>query len=251
MYAPSPAGTALVVMMPRSVPACASVRHIVPLQVPSTSLGRKRCLISSEPWLIIALYAPCESPGYMLNDRLDGAEHLLHDEADRFRQPLPAVRRVGHDAGPSAGGVLRVGLLESGRRPHVAVHEVHALGVARLVDREEHLLADRRALGEHGVDHVGRGVLEARERRRAGPRRARRAAGTGCRRAGPCTRAWTASSEAMVRNSGRSFKLSRRAGTGQDQIVTAASCFGRSATGRPSGLLDFGSPVRVPGGRTS
>ena len=71
VYAPSAAGIAFVLMMPRSVPACASVRHIVPPQVPSISLGRKRSLSSSDPWLSRALTAPCVSPGYMLNDRFE------------------------------------------------------------------------------------------------------------------------------------------------------------------------------------
>ena len=38
---PSPVGTALVRIRPRSVPHCGSVRHMVPDQDPSASLGRK------------------------------------------------------------------------------------------------------------------------------------------------------------------------------------------------------------------
>ena len=37
---PSPCGSALVRSSPRSVPQCGSVRHIVPVQTPLTSLGR-------------------------------------------------------------------------------------------------------------------------------------------------------------------------------------------------------------------
>jgi len=57
-YAPSPAGTACVRMMPRSVPACASVRHIVPPHVPSTRRGRKRRLSSSSPHWFSSRSAP-------------------------------------------------------------------------------------------------------------------------------------------------------------------------------------------------
>ncbi len=39
-YAPSASGSARVRRMPRSVPQCGSVRHIVPVHTPDTSLGR-------------------------------------------------------------------------------------------------------------------------------------------------------------------------------------------------------------------
>ncbi len=40
LYEPSSSGSALVRRMPRSVPQCGSVRHIVPVHSPDTSLGR-------------------------------------------------------------------------------------------------------------------------------------------------------------------------------------------------------------------
>lgn len=45
-YEPSPLGSALVRRMPRSVPQCGSVRHIVPVHSPDTSFGRY-CFCSS------------------------------------------------------------------------------------------------------------------------------------------------------------------------------------------------------------
>ena len=39
-YEPSPCGSAFVRSMPRSVPQCGSVRHIVPVHSPDTSFGR-------------------------------------------------------------------------------------------------------------------------------------------------------------------------------------------------------------------
>jgi hypothetical protein len=39
-YEPSACGSALLRRMPRSVPQCGSVRHIVPVHTPDTSFGR-------------------------------------------------------------------------------------------------------------------------------------------------------------------------------------------------------------------
>ena len=41
LYEPSSWGTALVEMMPRSVPACGSVRHMVPAHFPEASFEAK------------------------------------------------------------------------------------------------------------------------------------------------------------------------------------------------------------------
>jgi hypothetical protein len=49
-YEPSPFGSALVRRMPRSVPQCGSVRHIVPVHSPDTSFGRYCCCSSGAPW---------------------------------------------------------------------------------------------------------------------------------------------------------------------------------------------------------
>ena len=49
LYVPSPTGSALVRSSPRSVPQCGSVRHMVPVHSPLTSLGRKVFFCSSVP----------------------------------------------------------------------------------------------------------------------------------------------------------------------------------------------------------
>ncbi|MNT29571.1 hypothetical protein D3C72_1653200 [compost metagenome] len=51
---------------PRSVPQCASVRHIEPVHSPLVSLGRYRAFCASVPWACRASYAPCDRPGYMV-----------------------------------------------------------------------------------------------------------------------------------------------------------------------------------------
>ena len=43
-------GTARVLMMPRSVPQWASVRHMVPVHCPAVSLPRYNCFCSALPW---------------------------------------------------------------------------------------------------------------------------------------------------------------------------------------------------------
>jgi len=56
------AGSARVRRIPRSVPACGSVRHIVLVHSPVTSFCRKRALSSSLPWRVRASTAPSERP---------------------------------------------------------------------------------------------------------------------------------------------------------------------------------------------
>ena len=77
---------------------------------------------------------------------------------------MSAIRGVGRHSGPPTGGVLRVRLLEPTRRAHLAVLVRHPFRVPTQVDREEHLLADLGAFHQHGVDHVGRRLLETGER---------------------------------------------------------------------------------------
>ncbi len=66
---PSPAGSALVVSAPTSLPACGSVRFIVPLHSPEMSFGRYNALISSEAWCSSASIWPCVISGLRLSDR--------------------------------------------------------------------------------------------------------------------------------------------------------------------------------------
>ncbi len=51
--------------MPRSVPLCASVRHIVPDHSPLIIRGRYACLSASLPWAAIVSAALSLSPEYI------------------------------------------------------------------------------------------------------------------------------------------------------------------------------------------
>jgi hypothetical protein len=49
LYVPSACGSALVRSMPRSVPQCGSVKHMVPVHSPLVSLGKYRAFCSGVP----------------------------------------------------------------------------------------------------------------------------------------------------------------------------------------------------------
>src|SRR6185295_18206385 len=55
---------------PTSLPACGSVRHIVPANLPSNILGTYVACCSGVPNAMITSAAPWVSAGYMLNDVL-------------------------------------------------------------------------------------------------------------------------------------------------------------------------------------
>ncbi|MNC33882.1 hypothetical protein D3C75_822920 [compost metagenome] len=57
-------------MIPRSVPACGSVRHMEPAQTPAYMFGRYAAFSSSLAWALIDRQAPAVSIGYRPNDRL-------------------------------------------------------------------------------------------------------------------------------------------------------------------------------------
>ncbi|MCY1185708.1 hypothetical protein D3C81_1624780 [compost metagenome] len=57
--------------MPRSVPACGSVRHMEPAQIPAYMFGRYFSLSSSLAWALIDRQAPAVSIGYRPKARLD------------------------------------------------------------------------------------------------------------------------------------------------------------------------------------
>ncbi|MNN56899.1 hypothetical protein D3C81_1718590 [compost metagenome] len=57
-------------MIPRSVPACGSVRHMEPAQMPAYMFGRYAAFSSSLAWALIDRQAPAVSIGYRPNDRL-------------------------------------------------------------------------------------------------------------------------------------------------------------------------------------
>ncbi len=69
-HEPSPAGSALVRTAPTSLPACGSVRFIVPGHSPVSILGRYVWRSSSDPWCETASIAPCVSSGHSDNAML-------------------------------------------------------------------------------------------------------------------------------------------------------------------------------------
>ncbi len=91
--------------------------------------------------------------------------HLLDEEIERVRQPLPAVIGIGGERGPAALAEQRVGRLEALGRAHRAVLVGAALLVAAAVQREEHFLGDLGAFLEHRLEHVGRRLLVSRQLR--------------------------------------------------------------------------------------
>ena len=92
---------------------------------------------------------------------IGGADHLVKHHADQLGQSLAAiVGRDGH-AGPARFHETAIGFLEAPGRAHRAVLVVAALLVGRTVERQQRVLAELRALLDHGVDHVRRRLLIA------------------------------------------------------------------------------------------
>ena len=113
----------------------------------------------------------------MLLQRLDGAvgqqrkvapgqvcrvDHLVQRHAQGMRQALPTDLRRGGQAGPAAFHELFVGLLETGRRGHLAAGLVeHAADfIAHAVQRRQHAGTEAPGFFQHGIHHIGGGVGE-------------------------------------------------------------------------------------------
>ncbi|MNH41978.1 hypothetical protein D3C79_1035800 [compost metagenome] len=61
----------MVRMMPRSVPACGSVRHMEPAHTPAYMFGRYFSFSASLAWALIDRQAPAVSIGYRPKARLE------------------------------------------------------------------------------------------------------------------------------------------------------------------------------------
>src|SRR3954451_12619028 len=70
-YLPSGRRSAWQLAEPTSLPACGSVRHIVPAHLPLYMLGTYVDCCSGVPNVMITSAAPWVSAGYMLNDVFD------------------------------------------------------------------------------------------------------------------------------------------------------------------------------------
>src|ERR1043166_5663659 len=73
-YLPSGRRLAVVLAEPTSLPACGSVKHIVPAHLPLNMLGTYVASCSGVPNVTITSAAPWVSDGYMLNERV--APHM-------------------------------------------------------------------------------------------------------------------------------------------------------------------------------
>ena len=67
LYEPSACGSALLRNIPKSVPQCGSVKHIVPVHSPDTNLGKYNACCSGVPCSCKHSYAPCDKPGYIVH----------------------------------------------------------------------------------------------------------------------------------------------------------------------------------------
>ena len=92
------------------------------------------------------------------------AQELVDDLRQDHRQALAAELGRRRDADPAAVDDLLEGVLEARRRRHAAVgRALAAFLVADAIERRQHVLAELRGLAEDRLDHVGRGVGEARQ----------------------------------------------------------------------------------------
>ena len=112
---PSSLGTALVRRMPRSVPECGSVRHMVPLHSPLYSLGRYWDLSSSEAWASTARQAPLVSAGYRANEEQALCIISSNSTASDLGIPWPPNSGLPENAlQPFSANVLNASLKPSG-----------------------------------------------------------------------------------------------------------------------------------------
>ncbi len=77
LYEPSACGSALVRNRPRSVPQCASVRHMVPVHSPEISLGRYRDFCSSRAVLVQAFIRAVRQAGIHGPGLVGRIEHFI------------------------------------------------------------------------------------------------------------------------------------------------------------------------------
>ncbi len=81
--------------------------------------------------------------------------HLVQGVVDEHRQALATVLGVAGQRRPTGFDILPIGLLETLGRGHHAVLPLATLGVAALVQREDHFGAELAGFLEHLVDGLG------------------------------------------------------------------------------------------------
>ena len=150
----------------RSLPACGSVRFIVPVHSPAIMLRQiDRCLSSSEPAVSSASIAPSVSSGHSAKLRLALLMHLDAGGADRLGQALAAELAGMLQALPAALGVLAEGLLEARRgRDHAVLPRRRVAGRPRTFSGAITSSLKRGAFLEHRLRGLEAGFLEAGQR---------------------------------------------------------------------------------------
>ena len=166
LYVPSACGSAFVRSRPRSVPHCGSVRHIVPVQCAARELAEVEALLLFGAVRHQAFVGAVRQAGIHRPGLVRRIEHLEQALVDDVRQALATERRVAAQRGPAAFDVLRVGVLEAGRRLHFVRRLVEhaAFGVADRIERQQHLARELAAFLEHGIDRVGVDIGVGRQR---------------------------------------------------------------------------------------
>ena len=92
------------------------------------------------------------------------ADDLADQELQGLGQALAAVFGIAGEAGPAALPESPISLLEAVRRAHHAVFEAAPGRVARLVERQQFVLAKLGGFLEHGIDQIDGRFLTTRQR---------------------------------------------------------------------------------------
>ncbi len=104
----------------------------------------------------------CRQAGIHRERHVGRGHELLHRKAKHMRHALPAELFGCRDGAPSAFAILCKRFLEALGRRHSAIFVARAaFDIADLIERREHFGAELAGLVDDGVDHVGRGALEA------------------------------------------------------------------------------------------
>jgi hypothetical protein len=92
-----------------------------------------------------------------------GAYHVLHHQIDRGRQTLSAELHRRAQCGPATLDVLRIRLLETGRRQYAFGRPAAAFLITAAIQRRKHFLAEAGGFGQHRVDQIRAEFLATRQ----------------------------------------------------------------------------------------
>ncbi len=105
-----------------------------------------------------------DQPRIHREGHVGGGDEFVHRRRDDEGQALAAIVGIAGKADPAAVGEGLVGVLETFRRGDAAVLVTGAaFPVADPVERQQHLLGEATAFGQHRRDQVGRRLGEAGE----------------------------------------------------------------------------------------